>query len=108
MAKSHLHRYRWLFVWYPQREEPRRPRSGIYANGLRYMIGGLLFGIATLRAGILPRWPADLLAFASCAKDAEAKAAGQDGCGCGTAEASATAPVAATGIVLWVSELFIR
>jgi hypothetical protein len=28
-----------------------------------YMLGGVLFGIATLRAGILPRWPAGLLAF---------------------------------------------
>jgi hypothetical protein len=27
-----------------------------------YMLGGLLFGIATLRAGILPRWAAGLLA----------------------------------------------
>lgn len=27
-----------------------------------YMLGGLLFGIATLRAGLLPRWPAALLA----------------------------------------------
>jgi hypothetical protein len=30
--------------------------------GIPYMLGGLLFGIATLRAGILPRWPAGLLA----------------------------------------------
>lgn len=28
-----------------------------------YMLGGLLFGIATIRAGILPRWAAGLLAF---------------------------------------------
>ncbi|CAN5776401.1 hypothetical protein BH20ACT12_BH20ACT12_13130 [soil metagenome] len=27
-----------------------------------YVLGGLLFGIATLRAGVLPRWPAGLLA----------------------------------------------
>jgi hypothetical protein len=27
-----------------------------------YLFGGLLFGIATLRAGVLPRWPAALLA----------------------------------------------
>ena len=33
--------------------------------GLPYMLGGLLFGIATLRAGILPRWPAVLLAVAA-------------------------------------------
>jgi len=30
-----------------------------------YLLGGLLFGIATLRAGILPRWPAALLAVAA-------------------------------------------
>lgn len=28
--------------------------------GILYMLGGLLIGIATLRAGILPRWPACL------------------------------------------------
>src|SRR5258708_7643540 len=33
--------------------------------GIGYILGGLLFGIATLRAGILPRWPAGLLAVAS-------------------------------------------
>ena len=31
--------------------------------GILYLLGGLLFGIATLRAGILPRWPAGLLAI---------------------------------------------
>jgi len=30
-----------------------------------YVLGGLLFGIATFRAGILPRWAAGLLAVAS-------------------------------------------
>jgi hypothetical protein len=30
-----------------------------------YVLGGLLFGIATLRAGILPRWAAGLLAIAA-------------------------------------------
>jgi hypothetical protein len=30
--------------------------------GLTYMLGGLVFGIATVRAGILPRWAAGLLA----------------------------------------------
>lgn len=30
-----------------------------------YMLGGLLFGIATFRAGILPRWPAGLLAVSA-------------------------------------------
>jgi hypothetical protein len=30
--------------------------------GVLLVLGGLLFGIATLRAGILPRWPAGLLA----------------------------------------------
>jgi hypothetical protein len=33
--------------------------------GVPYMLGGLLFGIATFRAGILPRWPAGLLAVAA-------------------------------------------
>src|SRR3712207_6222259 len=33
--------------------------------GILYMLGGLLFGIATLRARILPRWPAGLLAVAA-------------------------------------------
>jgi hypothetical protein len=33
--------------------------------GIMYMLGGLLFGIALLRAGILPRWPAGLLAVSS-------------------------------------------
>jgi hypothetical protein len=33
--------------------------------GISYMLGGLLFGIATLRAGILPCWAAGLLAVAA-------------------------------------------
>jgi hypothetical protein len=33
--------------------------------GVPYMLGGLLFGVATFRAGILPRWPAGLLAVAA-------------------------------------------
>ena len=33
--------------------------------GIDYMLGGLLFGIATVRAGILPRVPAGLLASAA-------------------------------------------
>ena len=33
--------------------------------GITYMLGGLLFGIATFRAGILPRLPAGLLAVAA-------------------------------------------
>ena len=32
-----------------------------------FVLGGLLFGIATLRAGVLPRWPAGLLAVGSLA-----------------------------------------
>ncbi|WP_364149734.1 hypothetical protein [Paenibacillus sp. LPE1-1-1.1] len=40
------------------------PVAAPLAGGL-YILGGLLFGIATLRAGILPRWAAGLLAFAS-------------------------------------------
>ena len=31
--------------------------------GLVYILGGLLFGIATFRAGVLPRWAGALLAF---------------------------------------------
>jgi hypothetical protein len=33
--------------------------------GIPYMLGGLLFGIATFRARVLPRWPAGLLAVAA-------------------------------------------
>lgn len=33
--------------------------------GILYMLGGLVFGIATFRTGILPRWPAGLLAAAA-------------------------------------------
>ena len=33
--------------------------------GILYMLGGLLFGIATLRARVLPLWPAGLLAVAA-------------------------------------------
>jgi len=33
--------------------------------GMTYMLGGLLFGVATFRAGILPRVPAALLAIAA-------------------------------------------
>jgi hypothetical protein len=32
------------------------------AVGVLYLLGGLVFGIATVRAGVLPRWPAALLA----------------------------------------------
>jgi len=32
------------------------------AVGILYLFGGLLFGIATVRAAVLPRWPAVLLA----------------------------------------------
>jgi hypothetical protein len=43
------------------------PLPAIYSLGIGipYMLGGLLFGIATLRAGLLPRWPAGLLAVAA-------------------------------------------
>jgi len=34
-------------------------------SGLLYMLGGLLFGIATFRARVLPRWVGALLAIAS-------------------------------------------
>lgn len=33
--------------------------------GLGYILGGLLFGVATLRAGILPRWAGGLLVVAA-------------------------------------------
>src|SRR5205823_1984605 len=33
--------------------------------GISYMLGGLLFGVATFRAGVLPRVPAALLALAA-------------------------------------------
>jgi hypothetical protein len=32
---------------------------------LCYLLGGLVFGIATARAGVLPRWPAIVLALAA-------------------------------------------
>lgn len=39
---------------------------GVYAVvGVLYMLGGLLFGIATFRAGVLPRWAGGLLAVAA-------------------------------------------
>jgi hypothetical protein len=34
-------------------------------TGILYIAGGVLFGLATLRAGILQRWPAGLLVLAS-------------------------------------------
>jgi hypothetical protein len=38
--------------------------SGLYLLAVPlFLLGGLLFGIATLRAGVLPRWAAILLAF---------------------------------------------
>ena len=41
------------------------PIPAIYAiAGAGYILGGLLFGVATFRAGILPRWPAGILALA--------------------------------------------
>lgn len=33
--------------------------------GIGYLLGGLLFGVATVRARVLPRWPAILLASAA-------------------------------------------
>jgi thioredoxin reductase len=41
--------------------------------------------------------PAPAGADACCVKDADAKAAGQDGCGCGTAQATSAEPVVAAG-----------
>ena len=47
--------------------------TAIYALvGVLYMLGGLLLGIATLRAGILPRWPAGLLAVVAAVTPAAA------------------------------------
>jgi hypothetical protein len=49
---------------------PGETNFGVLANlwkltGVLYILGGLLFGIATFRAGILPRWAAGLLAVGS-------------------------------------------
>ena len=33
--------------------------------GVCYLLGGLVFGIATVRAAVLPRWPAIMLSFAA-------------------------------------------
>ena len=45
----------------------------IYAfMGILYMLGGLVFGIATFRAGILPRWAAGLLAVTAAVTPAAA------------------------------------
>ena len=41
-------------------------------SGIVYIFGGLLFGFATFRAGILPRWPAGLLAVAAAVTPAAA------------------------------------
>ena len=37
------------------------------SSGILYMLGGLLFGIATFRARILPRWAGCLLAVGAVA-----------------------------------------
>ncbi|MNR28532.1 hypothetical protein D3C85_1458600 [compost metagenome] len=41
-------------------------------SAVAYLLGGLLFGIATLRAGVLSRWAAGLLAFGAVASLAAA------------------------------------
>lgn len=47
-------------------ETPIGSLTTVYAAvGLLYMAGGILFGIATVRAGVLPRAPAILLAVAA-------------------------------------------
>ena len=47
-------------------ETPIGSLPAVYAVvGLLYMAGGILFGIATVRAGVLPRAPAILLAVAA-------------------------------------------
>ena len=51
-----------------RRDEPRRPPGALWrSSGILYLLGGLLFGIATFRAGILPRWAAGLLAVGAVA-----------------------------------------
>src|ERR687893_528599 len=58
----------WLGIINP--ESPVEMNLGVlpvlyWAAGFAgYMLGGLLFGIATFRAGVLPRWAAGLLAVA--------------------------------------------
>jgi hypothetical protein len=41
------------------------PMAYNIGTGVTYLVGGLLFGIATFRAGVLPRRPAGLLAIAA-------------------------------------------
>ena len=48
-----------------ERREPRGPPALYTLVGISYILGGLLFGIATLRAGILSRWAAGLLVVGS-------------------------------------------
>jgi hypothetical protein len=40
--------------------------------GILYILGGLLLGIATFRAAVLPRWPAGLLTVAAAVTPAAA------------------------------------
>ena len=49
---------------------PIVPTYGIL--GVLYMLGGVLLGFGTLRAGVLPRWPSVLLAVAALATPAAA------------------------------------
>jgi hypothetical protein len=42
-------------------------QAAFIASGVGYMVGGLLFGIALFRAGVLARWAAALLAVATSA-----------------------------------------
>jgi hypothetical protein len=42
-------------------------QGAFYAYGIGYMVGGLIFGIALFRAGVLARWAAALLAVATAA-----------------------------------------
>ena len=51
-------------------EKAQRTRDSIMAAaynvaGITYVLGGLLLGIATVRARVLPRWPALLFAVAA-------------------------------------------
>ncbi len=65
LSRLHLCRASWELY-----SSSADPNFAVLANlwtitGILYMLGGLLFGIATFRAGILSRWAAGLLAVGS-------------------------------------------
>ena len=47
----------------PERRHRRACRSCCSSSGIGYSLGGLLFGIALFRAGVLARWASVLLAY---------------------------------------------